>query len=138
MWIAWTTVASRAAAEQIARLVVEHHLAVCAQIDGPVSSVYRWQGKVEQTEEWRITFKCSPEQLAPLEARVMHNHPYETPEWLAVRIEHVGEKYLNWAIENSSLRPFFNDQHVYRTSGPCPNIPASAPPPPPSAPNATS
>lgn len=112
MWIAWTTVASRPDADRLARLAIEHHLAVCVQIEGPVTSLYRWQGRIEQGSEWRLTFKCSPEQLAPLENRIMTDHPYETPEWLALRVEHVGEKYLNWAIENSSLRPFSNEQPV--------------------------
>lgn len=112
MWLAWTTVTERADALRLARAAVEDHLAVCVQIDGPVTSFYRWQGKVEEATEWRITFKCSPEQLATLEARIMNRHPYETPEWIAVRAEHVGEKYLNWAVENSSLRPFSNEQHV--------------------------
>lgn len=137
MWIAWTTVAQRADADRLARIAVEHGLAVCAQIDGPVTSVFRWKNQIETGTEWRITFKCSPEQFAPLEQRIVREHPYETPEWLAVRAEHVGEKYLNWAIENSSLGLFSNKEHVQRTSGPCPSTPASAPLPP-SAPNATS
>ncbi len=112
MWIAWTTVDSREAAERLARTAVEHRLAACVQIDGPITSVYRWQGKTEQTEEWRLTFKCSPEQLSLLEARVHAEHPYATPEWIAVRAEHVGEKYLNWAFEGSSLGDFSNDTNV--------------------------
>ena len=40
-----------------------------------------------------------------LEARVLATHPYETPEWLVVRAERVGEKYLSWATTNSSTPP---------------------------------
>ncbi len=109
MWIAWTTVATRADADRLARLAVEHRLAACAQVDGPITSTYWWKGQLEQGEEWRLTFKCMPDQLDLLERRIHSAHPYETPEWLAVRAEHVGEKYLNWAMEGSSLRPFSNE-----------------------------
>jgi periplasmic divalent cation tolerance protein len=112
MWIAWTTVANRDDAERLARRAVEHRLAVCAQIDGPVVSFYQWEKRVERSEEWRVTFKCVPERLAALEARILTDHPYQVPEWLAVRAEHVGEKYLNWAFESSSLDPFSNDTNA--------------------------
>ena len=112
MWIAWTTVRSRSGAEQLARLALEHRLAACAQVDGPVTSFYWWQGKLERSEEWRIMFKAVPDQLSLLESRILASHPYETPEWIAVRAEHVGEKYLNWAFESSSLDLFSNDTNA--------------------------
>ena len=112
MWIAWTTVATRDDAERLARLAVDHRLAACAQVDGPVTSFYWWQGRMERCEEWRLTFKCVPERLAALETRVLNDHPYETPEWIVARAEHVGEKYLNWAFENSSLDPFSTDTNA--------------------------
>lgn len=112
MWIAWTTVDSREVADRLARSVMEHRVAACVQVDGPVTSFYWWKGQLERGEEWRLMFKCTPEQLNLLEARVLAEHPYETPEWIAVRAEHVGEKYLNWAFEGSSLRPFSNDTNA--------------------------
>lgn len=110
MWIAWTTVAYRADAERLAADVVTHGLAVCVQIDGPIVSHYRWEGKAERTEEFRLMFKCLPPQLAALEKQILATHPYETPEWLVVRAEHVGEKYLSWAKANSTFPPFHSSQ----------------------------
>ncbi|MBL9203206.1 MAG: divalent-cation tolerance protein CutA [Opitutaceae bacterium] len=97
MFIAWTTVATRADAERLAARAVESGLAACVQIDGPVVSNYRWKGKVERGEEFRLTLKCLPAQLTALEQQVLAAHPYDTPEWLVVRAEHVAEKYLSWA-----------------------------------------
>jgi periplasmic divalent cation tolerance protein len=48
-------------------------------------------------EEFRLTFKLMPAQLAPLHQHVLATHPYDTPEWIVVRAESVGEKYLSWA-----------------------------------------
>ena len=105
MFIAWTTVANRADADRLANEVVSAQLAVCVQVEGPLRSCYRWQGQLEQAEEFRLTLKCLPAQLAHLERHVLAHHPYDTPEWLVVRAERVGEKYLSWAEANSSTRP---------------------------------
>jgi periplasmic divalent cation tolerance protein len=105
MFIAWTTVATRADADRLAADVVMRNLAACVQIDGPIASLYRWQGKVEQAEEFRLCFKCLPSHLERLEKRVLETHPYDTPEWLVVRADRVGEKYLSWAGANSSTPP---------------------------------
>ena len=105
MYIIWTTVGNRADAERIATDVVEHQLAACVQVDGPITSFYRWQGKLERSEEFRLCLKCRPETLAALESRVGSLHPYDTPEWIATAATHVGEKYLSWAGAGSSTPP---------------------------------
>ena len=105
MFVAWTTVADRADADRLAAGAVERGLAACVQIDGPVTSHYRWEGKVERSEEFRLTFKCLPARLMALETYILGSHPYAAPEWLVVRAERVGEKYLSWAGANSSTPP---------------------------------
>jgi periplasmic divalent cation tolerance protein len=105
MFIAWTTVANRSDADRLAADAISRNLAVCVQIDGPIASHYRWHGKVEYAEEFRLTFKCLPNHVATLEQHVLAIHPYDTPEWVVVRAEHVGEKYLSWAEANSSTPP---------------------------------
>ena len=97
MFIAWTTVATRTDADRIAGDCVARNLAVCVQVEGPVTSHYRWQNKIETASEWRITFKCLKEQFEALASHVHAVHPYEVPEWLAVETELIGEKYLSWA-----------------------------------------
>jgi periplasmic divalent cation tolerance protein len=105
MYLAWTTTANRADAERIATDVVARQLAACVQIEGPIVSIYRWQGKIERGEEYRLCFKCVAADLPALEQRVLAIHPYDTPEWVAVAAAHVGEKYLSWARATSSSPP---------------------------------
>ena|SRR5688572_23530984 len=105
MYIAWTTVANRADADLLAAGAITRNLAVCVQIDGPILSHYRWQGQPERSEEFRLAFKCLADRLPALEREVLSHHPYETPEWIVVRAERVGEKYLSWAEANSSTPP---------------------------------
>lgn len=105
MLVAWTTVGSRSDAETLAAGIIDRSLAACVQVDGPIASHYRWKGKPERTEEFRLCCKLMPAQLLALEAHVLRHHPYSTPEWVVVRAEHVGEKYLSWAQANSSPLP---------------------------------
>ena len=105
MFIAWTTVAKHEDADRLAVTTIAANLAVCAQIDGPIVSHYRWQGKDQRSEEFRLMFKCLPARLDALQQHVLSHHPYDTPEWLVVRAERVGEKYLSWAEANSSTPP---------------------------------
>jgi periplasmic divalent cation tolerance protein len=105
MLIAWTTVSQRADAERLAGDAVSRGLAVCVQIDGPIVSHYRWEGRVERAEEYRLTFKLTASRLEALETFVIAQHPYDTPEWLVVHAERVGEKYLSWANANSTNPP---------------------------------
>lgn len=102
MLIAWTTVGGRPEADRLAAGVIAGNLAACVQIDGPITSHYRWEGKLQQAEEFRLCFKFLPAQLLALESHVLGHHPYATPEWVVVRAEHVGEKYLSWAQASSS------------------------------------
>ncbi|MBA3849841.1 MAG: divalent-cation tolerance protein CutA [Opitutus sp.] len=106
MIIAWTTTANRTDAEMLARGAVEARLAVCAQVDGPITSHYQWEGKPEMAEEFRIWFKCLPANASALSLWVHARHPYSTPQWIEVAAEGVGEKYLSWAIANSTSAPF--------------------------------
>ena len=105
MFIAWTTVGTSDDAERLAAGVIVAGLAVCVQIDRPVVSHFRWKGKLERVEEFRLGFKCLPAQLPGLERHVLASHPYDTPEWLVVRAERVGEKYLSWAAATVHSAP---------------------------------
>jgi periplasmic divalent cation tolerance protein len=105
MFIAWTTVAQPVDADRLAQQAIGLNLAVCVQIDGPITSHYRWEGRAQRAEEFRVTFKCRADRLEALEQHVLAHHPYDTPQWLAVRADRVGEKYLSWAEANSSTPP---------------------------------
>ncbi len=105
MLIAWTTVATQSDADRIAAEVIARNLAVCVQIDGPIVSHYRWKGRDAREQEYRMTFKVLPSHETALEQHILDVHPYDTPEWVVVRAEHVGEKYLCWAKANSTTPP---------------------------------
>ena len=97
MMLAWTTVSKREDADRLAAASVSAGLAACVQVDGPIASYYRWEGRTEHQQEFRLTFKTLPDRLPALEVYVLANHPYATPEWIVCAATRVSEKYLSWA-----------------------------------------
>ncbi len=91
-----TAVGTKEEAQQIARALVEHSLAACVQIIGPISSSYRWQSAVEESEEWLCLIKSTRARYAQIEAMIRARHSYETPEILAVPVVDGSADYLRW------------------------------------------
>lgn len=79
-----TTFPSRAAAVACADGLVRARLAACVQVDGPITSIYRWQGAVEIADEWRCSCKTIVEFRDACLAAIGRGHPYETPELVVV------------------------------------------------------
>lgn len=91
-----TTTDSAEAAEQLARGVVEARLAACAQIVGPMTSIYRWEGAVQTEQEWQLWIKTTTVRLHALTAHLQANHSYAVPEVVALPITGGSLPYLQW------------------------------------------
>ncbi len=95
-----TTTETPSQAEQLAQLLVEAELAACVQILPPMTSIYRWQGKVERATETLLLIKTLQEKYSALEAAIKANHPYQTPEIIALPVEAGSEAYLDWLADS--------------------------------------
>ncbi len=93
------TVNDEAKAKGIAATLLEKDLAACVQISGPVTSMYKWKGRVEEDQEWLMTVKSSGRLYEELEEQVKLIHDYEVPEIIAVPIERGSNDYLKWMKE---------------------------------------
>ena len=91
-----TTLGSREEAANMARMLVEERLAACAQVIGPVMSTYRWEGRIEEEEEWQCVAKTTGDRYPELEAAVRRLHTYEVPEILATPVVKGSADYLGW------------------------------------------
>jgi periplasmic divalent cation tolerance protein len=95
------TFGDRETAEKIGRSIVEKRLAACAQIGGPIKSIYRWKGKMEETEEWVCTLKTRKNLYGVVEAEIQALHPYEVPQIIAADIPHALPEYVKWVEEET-------------------------------------
>ncbi|MGA5637749.1 divalent-cation tolerance protein CutA [Streptomyces cinereoruber] len=100
--IAQTTIDDEEKAKALALGAVEARVAACAHIDPAFTAVYRWKGSIETAQEWRISYKTTPERLPELAAWVAEKHSYEVPEWITLPVSGGSEAYLAWVVEETT------------------------------------
>ncbi len=88
--------------DEISRELISRKLAACVNRIGPVSSVFRWKGAIEEETESLLLIKTERRLLPALESAVMEIHPYENPEFLVLTIESGAPAYLGWLGESLS------------------------------------
>jgi len=76
--LAYVTFPDEGTAKSMARNLVEAKLAACTNIFH-IASVYEWEGKVEDSEEFVALFKTSPESYDEMAAAIEAAHPYDVP-----------------------------------------------------------
>ena len=96
------TAPDREEAETIATALVEERLCACVNVVGPIRSIYRWQGKVERSDEFLCVAKTSAGSVAAVKARLPQLHSYEVPELLVLPIADGLPPYLAWVLAESS------------------------------------
>ncbi|WP_377273230.1 divalent-cation tolerance protein CutA [Peterkaempfera sp. SMS 1(5)a] len=99
-----TTTDTADRAEELARAAVEARVAGCAQIDGPIRSVYWWEGAVQVDMEWRVLYKLPADRFDDLERIIKETHTYETPEIISADIERGSAEYLAWLDAETAPR----------------------------------
>jgi periplasmic divalent cation tolerance protein len=97
-----TTCATRAEAEQMAATLVDARLAACVHIHSPITSVYRWQGQIERSEEWLLTAKTTRLVFDAVAAAIRKEHSYDVPQIIALPVVAVSEDYAAWVREQVS------------------------------------
>lgn len=95
-----STVPNLDEAKNISRTLVEEKLAACVNIIPGATSIYSWEGKIEESSEVVLVIKSRAELYQKLEKRISDLHSYEVPEIVMLNAEDVEEKYLNWLDGN--------------------------------------
>lgn len=91
-----TTLPERDAAVTLAESLVTAGLAACVNIGAPVTSIYRWDGRLQQGSEVTLAVKTTQARYPEVERAITDGHPYELPEVIAVPITAGLSEYLAW------------------------------------------
>lgn len=91
-----TTVGTEDQANLIAGELVARRQAACVNILPGVRSVYRWQGKICQDNEFLLIIKTQAEEFEAVAETIRELHSYELPEILAFHVSQGDPGFLGW------------------------------------------
>ncbi len=100
--LVYLTARTAAQAKRIADALVEEQLAACVNILGPITSVYRWQGRVQRGREIAVLAKTRAALFPRLQKRVCELHDYEVPCVVAVTIASGQPAFLDWLARQTA------------------------------------
>ncbi|HKS32345.1 periplasmic divalent cation tolerance protein [Enterobacter sp. BIGb0383] len=96
------TAPDEATAQDLAAKVLAEKLAACVTLLPGATSLYYWEGKLEQEYEVQMLLKTTVQHQQALLDCLKSHHPYKTPELLVLPVTHGDNDYLSWL--NASLR----------------------------------
>lgn len=94
-----TTVGSSEDAEALVRTLLEERLIACGNLLPGATSIFRWEGRIQQEDEVVVLMKSTHDCLERLRERLLSEHPYEVPEFLVLPVADGSRAYLDWVRE---------------------------------------
>lgn len=96
LFVISTTFEHKKDAQRIGELLLERRLVACAQISAPITSIYRWRGKLTTATEFVLSLKTTKPRFDMVKEVLLQEHPYEIPEIIGQEIPQVSEAYGAW------------------------------------------
>jgi periplasmic divalent cation tolerance protein len=95
-FIVLVTAPTLVVARKVARAALEARLVACANLVPRLESHYWWEGRLESSREVLLILKTTRARLKSLEQLIAREHPYDTPEFIALPISRGSQRYLDW------------------------------------------
>ncbi len=92
----------REVANQISAALIKAGLSPCTNLEGPVTSTYTWNGRLERAEEWVLWVKASAGHWAGIRTLARAHHPHDVPAILALPVSHATPDFTKWVVDNSA------------------------------------
>jgi periplasmic divalent cation tolerance protein len=101
IFLIYSTFPDKASALKAASALVEKRLIACANIADAVTSVYRWEGAVQQEQEATLVAKTSYGKLTPAMEELKRLYFYQVPCIVAFPIAEGYAPFLQWVKEET-------------------------------------
>lgn len=98
--IAYVTAPNADVAKTLARGLLEQHLAACINILPGITSIYRWDGAIQEDTEVLMMIKTETRRVDELSQYVRKNHPYDVAEVISVPIENGNPPYMDFLVRS--------------------------------------
>jgi periplasmic divalent cation tolerance protein len=96
-----STFPSKQSVTSIAKLLVKKKLVACVNIT-KISSVYTWEEKIENRDEYLALFKTTKKNQSVLKKELKKLHPYDVPEIVEINVESVNQPYMKWLVDSTN------------------------------------
>jgi periplasmic divalent cation tolerance protein len=96
MAMVYFTAANREDALEIGRLLVEERLAACVNLLGEITSLYHWEGALQEETEVAAIAKTSTDRVRELIDRFKQIHKYDCPCVVSWTIGEGNPAFLDW------------------------------------------
>ena len=95
-----STYPNKKSISKIANKLVQEKLVACVNMT-KISSVYSWQGKIENADEFLAIFKTTQKNKTKVKNQIKTTHPYKVPEIAEIQVNSINKPYLDWLIEST-------------------------------------
>jgi len=99
-YLVFVTAPDLKTARGLAQAVLKTKLAACVNLVPRLESHYWWQNKIESGAEVLMLFKTTSACLSRLQKYVLEKHPYDNPEFVALKIASGSLPYLDWIVSS--------------------------------------
>ncbi len=86
---------------QFTRSLVADRLAACGNIVPRIRSIYRWEGAIEDDAEALVVLHTRGSLVPAIIERANREHPYDTPQVLAVAVLDANPAYRDWILAST-------------------------------------
>ena len=102
IYVFWTC-RDKQEAKKIVHGLLDKRLIACASIFPEIESIYRWEGKVEESREIKVILKTLPKHFEAAQSYIQTHCSYEVPEILQVDVAQGNPDYLSWIVQETAL-----------------------------------
>jgi len=86
---------------KISNELIKTKIIACVNIS-KISSIYAWNGKIENTSEYLALFKTTQKNKKILKEKIKSTHPYDVPEIAEINVNSINKPYLDWLIDSTT------------------------------------
>jgi periplasmic divalent cation tolerance protein len=101
--LVYTTFSSKEDAKRLTKLLLKERLIACANMSSNITSIYEWEGKIQEDNEVIVLYKTMQKKIPSLMNCIQKNHPYEIPCIAVLDLQMINQDFENWVknfIEN--------------------------------------
>jgi len=90
-------------AKKIIHILLEKRLIACASIFPEVESFYRWEGKIEESNEVKVILKTDAKHFDAIQTVILTEGSYQVPEIAEIDVVRGNPPYLDWLKRETAL-----------------------------------